>query len=172
MEPRPWPDWARVEARGLWVAPVDYPAVPLNRVCFRACVTAKHTRADLDEALKTSLPIPSLRLRLRAPDAIRGRFRMSEQLEPAISTLEGTYKARDVEGILDLLFYRRVAFRLAQFCARLKLTPVTVTVFGGICGSSPAICISIGICASTSSAWRFMYLPICSIMPTDSSRGC
>jgi 8-amino-7-oxononanoate synthase len=37
--------------RGLWVAPVDYPAVPLSRVCFRACVTAKHTRADLDEAL-------------------------------------------------------------------------------------------------------------------------
>ena len=37
--------------RGLWVAPVDYPAVPLDRVCFRACVTAKHTRADLDEAL-------------------------------------------------------------------------------------------------------------------------
>jgi 8-amino-7-oxononanoate synthase len=37
--------------RGLWVAPVDYPAVPLNRVCFRACVSAKHTRADLDEAL-------------------------------------------------------------------------------------------------------------------------
>jgi 7-keto-8-aminopelargonate synthetase-like enzyme len=36
---------------GLWVAPVDYPAVPLNRVCFRACVTANHTRADLDEAL-------------------------------------------------------------------------------------------------------------------------
>lgn len=37
--------------RALWVAPVDYPAVPLNRVCFRACVSAKHTRADLDEAL-------------------------------------------------------------------------------------------------------------------------
>jgi 8-amino-7-oxononanoate synthase len=37
--------------KGLWVAPVDYPAVPNNRVCFRACVTAKHTRADLDEAL-------------------------------------------------------------------------------------------------------------------------
>ena len=40
-----------LRSRGLWVAPVDYPAVPLNRVCFRACVTAKHTRADLDEAL-------------------------------------------------------------------------------------------------------------------------
>jgi glycine C-acetyltransferase len=37
--------------KGLWVAPVDYPAVPNDGICFRACVTAKHTRADLDEAL-------------------------------------------------------------------------------------------------------------------------
>jgi 8-amino-7-oxononanoate synthase len=37
--------------RGLWVAPVDYPAVPLDKICFRACVSANHTRADLDEAL-------------------------------------------------------------------------------------------------------------------------
>jgi glycine C-acetyltransferase len=37
--------------RGLWVAPVDFPAVPEDRICFRACVTANHTRADLDEAL-------------------------------------------------------------------------------------------------------------------------
>jgi glycine C-acetyltransferase len=40
-----------LRGRGLWVAPVDYPAVPLNRVCFRACVTAGHNRADLNEAL-------------------------------------------------------------------------------------------------------------------------
>src|SRR3954471_23670940 len=40
-----------LRSRGLWVAPVDYPAVPNDRICFRACVTAKHTRADLDEAL-------------------------------------------------------------------------------------------------------------------------
>jgi len=40
-----------LRARGLWVAPVDYPAVPNHRICFRACVTALHTRADLDEAL-------------------------------------------------------------------------------------------------------------------------
>lgn len=40
-----------LRARGLWVAPVDYPAVPQNRICFRACVTAMHSRADLDEAL-------------------------------------------------------------------------------------------------------------------------
>lgn len=38
--------------RGLWVAPVDYPAVPQDRICFRACVTASHTRADLDDALQ------------------------------------------------------------------------------------------------------------------------
>jgi glycine C-acetyltransferase len=37
--------------RGLFVAAVDYPAVPEDRICFRACVTANHTRADLDEAL-------------------------------------------------------------------------------------------------------------------------
>ncbi len=40
-----------LRARGLWVAPVDYPAVPQDRICFRACVTALHTRTDLDEAL-------------------------------------------------------------------------------------------------------------------------
>ena len=40
-----------LRGRGLWVAPVDYPAVPEDRICFRACVTANHTRADLDEAL-------------------------------------------------------------------------------------------------------------------------
>ncbi len=38
--------------RGLWVAPVDYPAVPEDRICFRACVTANHTRDDLDEAVQ------------------------------------------------------------------------------------------------------------------------
>lgn len=40
-----------LRTRGLWVAPVDYPAVPQDKICFRACVTANHTRADLDEAL-------------------------------------------------------------------------------------------------------------------------
>src|SRR5207249_1211017 len=58
--------------RGLWVAPVDYPAVPENKICFRACVTAKHTRADLDEALnilddtlKADSKIKSTTFRLR-----------------------------------------------------------------------------------------------------------
>lgn len=50
------------------------------------------------------------------------------------STVEATYKAREVEGVLDLFFYRKVGFQLARLCAALKLTPVTVTVLGGICG--------------------------------------
>ncbi|MEP6936735.1 MAG: aminotransferase class I/II-fold pyridoxal phosphate-dependent enzyme [Chthoniobacterales bacterium] len=48
--------------RGLFVAPVDYPAVPEEGICFRACVTANHTRADLDEALNilADTLVPSL----------------------------------------------------------------------------------------------------------------
>lgn len=38
-------------ARGLFLAPVDFPSVPMDQVRFRASVTAAHTRADLDEAL-------------------------------------------------------------------------------------------------------------------------
>jgi 7-keto-8-aminopelargonate synthetase-like enzyme len=37
--------------RGLFLAPVDYPSVPQDRVRFRASITALHSRADLDEAL-------------------------------------------------------------------------------------------------------------------------
>jgi 8-amino-7-oxononanoate synthase len=48
---------------GLFVAPVDYPAVPEDRICFRACVTANHTRADLDEALNilSDIFVPAVR---------------------------------------------------------------------------------------------------------------
>jgi glycine C-acetyltransferase len=38
-------------SRGLFLAPVDYPSVPDDKVRFRASITAAHTRADLDEAL-------------------------------------------------------------------------------------------------------------------------
>jgi glycine C-acetyltransferase len=38
--------------RGLFVAPVDYPAVPADRVRFRCAVSAGHTLADLDQALE------------------------------------------------------------------------------------------------------------------------
>lgn len=53
---------------GLFVAPVDYPAVPEDRICFRACVTANHTRADLDEALNiiSDIFVPAVREHARA----------------------------------------------------------------------------------------------------------
>src|SRR3954463_8103918 len=59
---------------------------------------------------------------------------MSAPVDPQIPTLEPTYKARDVEGVFDLLFYRPIGFQLAGRAARLRLTPVAVTVIGGICG--------------------------------------
>lgn len=37
--------------RGLFLAPIDYPAVAQDRIRFRASITSAHTRADLDEAL-------------------------------------------------------------------------------------------------------------------------
>src|SRR5438045_7913941 len=48
--------------------------------------------------------------------------------------LETTYKAREVEGVLDLYFYRKVGYWLAQVCARLKITPTAVSLFGALCG--------------------------------------
>src|SRR5437868_4312367 len=59
---------------------------------------------------------------------------MSQPVSPANSTLESTYKARDVEGLLDLVFYRKLGFQVARLSAALNFTPVTVTVLGGICG--------------------------------------
>ncbi|HEY4282302.1 MAG TPA: CDP-alcohol phosphatidyltransferase family protein [Chthoniobacterales bacterium] len=59
---------------------------------------------------------------------------MSVPGDPQIPTLESTYKARDVEGVLDLLFYRPIGFQLARLAARVRLTPVAVTTLGGICG--------------------------------------
>ena len=51
-----------------------------------------------------------------------------------MSGIAATYKSRDLEGIVDLLFYRNVGFWLAHFFARLKLTPTAVTLMGGVFG--------------------------------------
>lgn len=59
---------------------------------------------------------------------------MPEPIEPTPSSLEATYKTRDVEGVVDLYFYRKIAFRLAQLFAKLKMTPTTVTLLGGVLG--------------------------------------
>jgi phosphatidylserine synthase len=47
---------------------------------------------------------------------------------------EATYKAREVEGVLDLYFYRKIGFWLAQVFARLNVTPAGVSLFGAVCG--------------------------------------
>jgi phosphatidylglycerophosphate synthase len=47
---------------------------------------------------------------------------------------ETTYKTREVEGVLDLYFYRRIGYRLAQAFARLKIAPAGVSLLGGVCG--------------------------------------
>jgi phosphatidylglycerophosphate synthase len=59
---------------------------------------------------------------------------MPEQIEQLPSTIEATYKAREVEGVLDLYFYRPIGFRLARLFAKLKMTPAAVTWFGGLLG--------------------------------------
>ena len=59
---------------------------------------------------------------------------MPQQIESPVSALEATYKAREVEGVLDLYFYRPVGFRLAQFFAKIEVKPAGVTLFAGLFG--------------------------------------
>src|SRR6266508_613716 len=59
---------------------------------------------------------------------------MRAQIVESPSFVEATYKAREVEGILDLYFYRKVGFWLAQLFAKLKITPAGVSLLGGVCG--------------------------------------
>jgi phosphatidylglycerophosphate synthase len=59
---------------------------------------------------------------------------MPAQIIEPPPTPEATYKAREVEGILDLYFYRKIGFWLAQFFARLKMTPASVSLLAGLCG--------------------------------------
>lgn len=59
---------------------------------------------------------------------------MLQNTETPSSRVEATYKAREVEGVLDLCFYRPVGFRLAEFFARLKITPAGVSLLAGVFG--------------------------------------
>jgi len=52
---------------------------------------------------------------------------MPMQIIEQADALETTYKAREVEGVLDLYFYRKIGYWLAQVFARLKITPTGVT---------------------------------------------
>jgi phosphatidylglycerophosphate synthase len=59
---------------------------------------------------------------------------MSQQVETRQSRIAATYKAREVEGALDIYFYRPLGFRLAELFAQLKFTPAGVSLLAGICG--------------------------------------
>ena len=58
----------------------------------------------------------------------------SQPTETSHSRVEATYKAREVEGLLDLYFYRPIGLWLAEFFEQRKMTPAVVTLLGGICG--------------------------------------
>jgi phosphatidylserine synthase len=59
---------------------------------------------------------------------------MLQQVEAPGGGVQTTYKAREVEGVLDLYFYRPIGFWLAQFFAQLKMTPASVSLLGGVFG--------------------------------------
>jgi hypothetical protein len=48
--------------------------------------------------------------------------------------IEATYKSREIEGFLDLHFYRKVGFQLARFFAWAGVTPNGVTLLGTAIG--------------------------------------
>jgi phosphatidylglycerophosphate synthase len=49
-------------------------------------------------------------------------------------SVEASYKAREVEGFLDIHFYRKVGFQLALLFSKLKMTPAQVTLCGAAFG--------------------------------------
>ncbi len=59
---------------------------------------------------------------------------MSAPIEQAFPSIEASYKAREVEGVFDLRFYRPLGFLVAQFFAKLHATPTQVTVLGACFG--------------------------------------
>jgi CDP-alcohol phosphatidyltransferase len=58
---------------------------------------------------------------------------MAAQLAQS-SAVETTYKVREAEGVLDLYFYRKLGFHLAKFFAKIGMSPVGVTLLGGMFG--------------------------------------
>ena len=51
-----------------------------------------------------------------------------------VPAIEASYKAREVEGFLDIHFYRKIGFQLALFFAKLGMTPAQVTLCGAATG--------------------------------------
>ncbi|NCI51873.1 CDP-alcohol phosphatidyltransferase family protein [Sediminibacterium roseum] len=54
-------------------------------------------------------------------------------------TFESTLKSSDTEEKLDILFYRPIGYRIALFCAAVKITPNTVTIISIFFGVAAGI---------------------------------
>jgi phosphatidylglycerophosphate synthase len=54
----------------------------------------------------------------------------------AAAGVEASYKARDVEGVLDIYFYRPIGFQLARFFALLRFSPSHISLLGAAIGMS------------------------------------
>lgn len=74
------------------------------------------------------------RLRSKTPEAELGAMVIPEQIDPALSSPEATYKSREVEGWIDIHFYRKIGFSLATFFEKLRMTPATISFFGCLLG--------------------------------------
>lgn len=53
----------------------------------------------------------------------------------AVQGVESTYKARDVEGVLDIYFYRPIGYQLARGFAAARFTPSMVSSIGAVIGA-------------------------------------
>ncbi len=53
---------------------------------------------------------------------------------PPSASIESSYKARDVESVLDIYFYRPIGYALARFFAVLRFTPSMVSLLGAAVG--------------------------------------
>ncbi len=51
-----------------------------------------------------------------------------------VPAIEASYKAREVEGFLDIHFYRKIGFRFALLFEKLGMIPAQVTVCGAVAG--------------------------------------
>ncbi len=58
----------------------------------------------------------------------------AQVVSTAAPKIDSTYKAREVEGVFDLYFYRPIGFWLAQSFARLQMTPAGVSLLAGLFG--------------------------------------
>src|SRR5207248_2124087 len=83
----------------------------------------------------------------------------------ATGSIESTYKAREVEGFLDLHFYRKIGFQLALLFSKLGVTPAQVTSCGPLLGIAAGASSSVQMAVADYLRNAYMYFG------SDRSRG-